>query len=59
MGLLPLVLFPFSRGLWLALDWTFRPPSTERRPDHPRPGPTPVDATPAASAGESAELSRR
>jgi uncharacterized protein (DUF983 family) len=44
MGLLPIALFPFSRGLWLALDWTFRPPSTERQPDHPRPGVAPVDS---------------
>jgi uncharacterized protein (DUF983 family) len=38
MGLCPLVLFPFSRTLWLALDWTFRPPSRDNRLDHPRPG---------------------
>jgi uncharacterized protein (DUF983 family) len=37
MGLFPIVLFPFSRMLWLALDWTFRPPSRDSRPDHPRP----------------------
>ena len=38
MGLLPVALFPFSRGLWLALDWTFNPPTRERRPEQPRPG---------------------
>jgi hypothetical protein len=55
MGLLPLVLFPFSRGLWLALDWTFRPPSTRREPDHPRPGRS--DQQP--SIDSAAEVSRR
>lgn len=38
MGLFPVLLFPFSRMLWLALDWTFRPPSRDSRLDHPRPG---------------------
>jgi uncharacterized protein (DUF983 family) len=38
MGVTPVVLFPFSRMVWLALDWTFRPPSRDNRPDHPRPG---------------------
>src|SRR5579864_2417791 len=38
MGVFPVVLFPFSRTLWLALDWTFRPPSRDNRLDHPRPG---------------------
>jgi hypothetical protein len=38
MGLLPILYFPFSRGLRLALDWTLRPPSSQREPDHPRPG---------------------
>jgi uncharacterized protein (DUF983 family) len=38
MALFPVLLFPVSRGLWLALDWTFRPPSRESEPDHPRPG---------------------
>lgn len=38
MGLFPIVLFPFSRMLWLALDWTFRPPTRDSRLDHPRPG---------------------
>ena len=37
MGLFPVLLFPFSRMLWLALDWTFRPPSRDSRLDHPRP----------------------
>ena len=37
MGLFPIVLFPFSRMLWLALDWTFRPPTRDSRLDHPRP----------------------
>jgi uncharacterized protein (DUF983 family) len=37
MGLFPILLFPFARMLWLALDWTFRPPSRERALDHPRP----------------------
>jgi uncharacterized protein (DUF983 family) len=37
MGLCPVVLFPFSRTLWLALDWTFRPPTRDNRLDHPRP----------------------
>jgi uncharacterized protein (DUF983 family) len=37
MGLGPVLLFPFSRTLWLALDWTFRPPSRDNRLDHPRP----------------------
>ena len=41
MGLFPVLLFPLARMLWLALDWTFRPPSRERRLDHPRPGRTP------------------
>ena len=36
MGLFPVLLFPFSRLLWLALDWTFRPPSRDSRLDHPR-----------------------
>ena len=39
MGLCPVLLFPFSRTLWLALDWTFRPPSRDNRLDHPRPRP--------------------
>jgi uncharacterized protein (DUF983 family) len=38
MGLLPIVFIPWARMLWLALDWTFRPPSRERKLDHPRPG---------------------
>ena len=38
MGVCPVVLFPFSRTLWLALDWTFRPPTRDNRLDHPRPG---------------------
>jgi uncharacterized protein (DUF983 family) len=38
MGLCPVILFPFSRTLWLALDWTFRPPTRDNRLDHPRPG---------------------
>jgi len=38
MGLFPIGLFPFSRMLWLALDWTFRPPTRDSRLDHPRPG---------------------
>jgi uncharacterized protein (DUF983 family) len=38
MALCPVILFPFSRTLWLALDWTFRPPSRDNRLDHPRPG---------------------
>ena len=38
MGLFPVVLFPFSRMLWLALDWTFRPPTRDSRLDHPAPG---------------------
>jgi uncharacterized protein (DUF983 family) len=38
MALFPVLLFPVSRGLWLALDWTFRPPSLASDPDHPRPG---------------------
>jgi uncharacterized protein (DUF983 family) len=38
MGICPVVLFPFSRTLWLALDWTFRPPTRDKRLDHPRPG---------------------
>ena len=38
MGICPVVLFPFSRTLWLALDWTFRSPSRDNRLDHPRPG---------------------
>jgi uncharacterized protein (DUF983 family) len=38
MGLCPVLLFPFSRTLWLALDWTFRPPTRDNRLDHPRPG---------------------
>ena len=38
MGLFPVLLFPFSRMLWLALDWTFRPPTRDNRLDHPRPG---------------------
>jgi len=29
-GLGPLLLFPFSRGLWLALDWTLHPPEVRR-----------------------------
>jgi uncharacterized protein (DUF983 family) len=37
MAVTPIVLFPFSRMLWLALDWTFRPPSRGSRLDHPRP----------------------
>jgi uncharacterized protein (DUF983 family) len=37
MGLFPVLLFPWSRMLWLALDWTFRPPSRDSRLDHPRP----------------------
>ena len=37
MGLCPVLLFPFSRTLWLALDWTFRPPTRDNRLDHPRP----------------------
>ena len=40
MGLMPVLFFPFARMLWLALDWTFRPPSLDRRADHPRPGPS-------------------
>jgi hypothetical protein len=38
MGVFPVLLLPFARMLWLALDWTVRPPSRERRLDHPRPG---------------------
>ena len=34
MGLMPLALFPWSRTLWLALDWTFRPPSVGIRKAH-------------------------
>jgi uncharacterized protein (DUF983 family) len=37
MGVLPVVLFPFSRCLWLALDWTFNPPTREPQPEQARP----------------------
>ena len=54
MGLFPVLLFPFSRMLWLALDWTFRPPTRDSRLDHPRPGYSAPDATrdnPSSSSG--------
>ncbi|HEY0581226.1 MAG TPA: DUF983 domain-containing protein [Chloroflexota bacterium] len=54
MGVFPIVLFPFSRMLWLALDWTFRPPTRDSRLDHPRPGYTEPEATrdnPSSSSG--------
>ena len=54
MGLFPVLLFPFSRLLWLALDWTFRPPSRDHRPDHPRPGyiePEAAPDKPSSSSG--------
>lgn len=39
IGLMPVLFFPWSRTLWLALDWSSRPPPTgEARIDHPRPG---------------------
>lgn len=42
MAALPVVFYPFSRTLWLAIDLTFRPPREEDftvRPQVPEPGP--------------------
>ncbi len=39
MGLSPLLFYPWSRTLWLTLDWTFHPPVYgQHGHDHPRPG---------------------
>jgi len=38
MGTFPFLFFPFSRVIWLALDWNFHSPPMDQKPAQPRPG---------------------
>ena len=51
MAVVPLLFFPFSRLVWVALDWSVRPmPPGETDVDHPRPGTPAADSSGSGSS---------